>query len=219
MKEWIKFPEFHLTEKIFLFFILTGVLLRILTFWFVSPSTDAFVYGAMGEAFLRHGEFILPLGNSFFVPGTPEFSHHFPPLYPLYLAAFFLCFGVSVEVLKIASIFSGLLLIPVTYFCTKNLWNRKMGLAAASIIALEPASIYTGGLGFGENLLTLFFILTMWAILKGIKEERYIVLAGLFAGLAYLTKSSMGWFFLGNLHCLGDQRVHCLCGIIIRIKK
>ncbi|MCX8173196.1 MAG: glycosyltransferase family 39 protein [Thermoplasmata archaeon] len=197
-KRWtnLKLPEFDIPPGFFLILILTGIILRILSFWFVPASTDAFVYAAMGEGFLKHGEFVLPLGNSFFVPGSPEFSHHFPPLYPLYLSVFILFFGVSVEVLKIASIISGLLLIPVTYFCTSNLWGRRMGHAAAGIMAVEPASIYIGGLGFAENLLCVFFILTMWAILKGIKDEKYIVFAGLFAGLSYLTKSSMGWFFL-----------------------
>ncbi|MEM3397256.1 MAG: glycosyltransferase family 39 protein [Thermoplasmata archaeon] len=192
----LKLPEFEIPTKFFLFFISTGIALRILSFWFIPASTDAFVYAAMGEAFLKQGEFILPLGNSFFIPGNPEFSHHFPPLYPIYLSLFFLFFGVSVEVLQIASIISGLLLIPTTYFCTSDIWGKRCGLAAASIMAVEPASIYIGGLGFAENLLCALFILTMWAILKGIKDERYIVLAGLFAGLSYLTKSSMGWFFI-----------------------
>ncbi|MEM4160596.1 MAG: hypothetical protein QW531_01285, partial [Thermoplasmata archaeon] len=67
----LKLPEFEIPTKFFLFFISTGIALRILSFWFIPASTDAFVYAAMGEAFLKHGEFILPLGNSFFIPGNP----------------------------------------------------------------------------------------------------------------------------------------------------
>jgi len=194
--EQLNLPEFELKTSFLYLLICAGIILRCLTFWFVPASTDAFVYAAMGESFLKNGEFILPQGNSFFVPGEPEYSHHFAPMYALYLSLFFIPFGMSVEALKCASIISGILIIPVVYLCTANIWGRKMGLYASALFAVEPTSTYLGGLGFAENLLFVFFILTMWAILRGIKDERYIAWAGLFAGLAYLTKSSMGWFFL-----------------------
>jgi hypothetical protein len=51
-------------------------------------------------------------------------------------------------------------------------------------------------MGFSENLALALFTLTMWAIVRSLDDERFIVLAGLFAGAAYLTRASMGAFFL-----------------------
>jgi len=36
----------------------------------------------------------------------------------------------------------------------------------------------------------------MWAIVRSLKDDRYIVLAGLFAALAYLSRASVGYFFV-----------------------
>ncbi len=57
----------------------------------------------------------------------------------------------------------------------------------------------TPSLGFAEALVAMLFVLTVWAILKSLKRTRYIVWAGLFAGLGFLAKASLGYFFFAGL--------------------
>ncbi len=174
--------------------IAVGIAIRISTIWTMQPSSDAYVYFYMGNSFLQHGEFIMPYGD--YSAFSSRFSHHFPPVYPLYLAGFIALFGYNPFTLNLASALSGLLPIAAAYWATKDLYGKKKGLAVAAIISVEPISTAMGGIGFSENLVNFLFILTMWAILKSLKDEKYILWAGLFAGLGYLTKSSMGWFFI-----------------------
>ena len=171
-----------------------GIIIRLSTIWTMQPSSDAFVYFYMGNSFLHHGEFIMPYGD---YSGTSSiYSHHFPPLYPIYLSFFIALFGYTPFTLNLASALSGLLPIAAAYFATKDLYGKRKALAVSAVIAVEPISVAMGGIGFSENFVNFFFILTMWAILRSLKDERYILWAGLFAGLGYLTKSSMGWFFI-----------------------
>ncbi len=174
--------------------IAIGVVVRISTIWTMQASSDAYVYFYMGKSFLNNGEFIMKYGD--YSGYNTIYSHHFPPLYPIYLSGFIALLGYNVFSLKVAGAISGFFPIIAGYWTTKDLYGRGKALSLAAILSVEPVSAAMGGIAFSENLVSLFFILTMWAILKSLKEERYILWAGLFAGLGYLTKSSMGWFFI-----------------------
>ena len=138
----------------------------------------------------------MPLGEIFSHTWAPEYSHHYPPAYPIYLGPFVGAFGLSPWALKLGSTVAGLLLLGAVYAATRDLYGRDKALLVAGALAVDPILVQTGTTAYSENFLALSFALTMWAIVKSLKVERWIVLAGLFAGIAYLTKSSVGWFFL-----------------------
>ncbi len=150
----------------------------------------------MADALNHQGEFLLPWGD-IYTPGTgAQYSHHFPPLYPTVLAGFYRIFGFSVETTRLASLTLALLAVAVAYWCTKDLYGRTKGLIAAAVVSLSPVLVMTTNKAYAENLTLAIFVLAMWAILKSLERPWFIVLGAVFAGLGYLTKSSMGYFFI-----------------------
>ena len=170
--------------------------------WFVAPffmdlTYDANAYVATGHGFARTGELVLEWGDVLTWGLTgPGHSHHFPPAYPLYLGFFFKAFGYGLAQAKVAAVLMSLATLAVVYATTRDLYGQTPALVTAGVVALSPHVLWVTGMGFSENLAMLLFTLTMWGIVRSLKDERYIVLAGIFAGLAYLARSSMGLFFV-----------------------
>ncbi|HWH08336.1 MAG TPA: glycosyltransferase family 39 protein, partial [Candidatus Thermoplasmatota archaeon] len=120
----------------------------------------------------------------------------YPPAYPFYLGVVFTIFGFGLWQAKIAAVVVALAALGAVYWCTRDLYGPLPAALATGLLALEPHLVWVTGTGFSENMVLLFFALTMWAILKSLQDDRYIVLAGLFAGLAYLSRASVGYFFV-----------------------
>jgi hypothetical protein len=174
--------------------IATGVLIRVSTLWTYQVGFDAHVYAVMGEA-IAEGHLQMPWGAVYSLDGAPAASHHYPPLYPAYLAGFYEVLGVSATTTQLASIVASIALLGVVYAATRDLYDARRARITTTVVALYPVLIKTTGEAYSESLVLITFTLTLWSILRSLKEPAYIVPAGLFAGLGYLTKSSMGYFF------------------------
>ena len=144
----------------------------------------------MGESFALHGEFLVPYASGV------AYYHHYPPLYPMYLSLFYRAIGFGAFATKLADLVLSVLLIAVVWWTTADLMGRRKAWYAAAFVALEPMFLMTSLIGYSEDLVGLLFVLTAWAAVKGLRETRYFALAGLFAGLGFLAKASIGWVFL-----------------------
>lgn len=177
-------------ETIALSLAIGGVLLRLISFSTRFIVDDTAWYAVMARTLDLHGEFTIPWS-----PGT-VYTQHFPPLYPAILAAFFLPFGPSMAALEAANFAGAVLLTVVAFATTTDLYGRKRGFAVAAVAATFPILVGYDALGLSETFVTALFALTIWAILKSLDKPRFIMLAGVFAGLSYLSKASMGPFVL-----------------------
>lgn len=173
-----------------------GILVRLVAPWFWPLGPDADRYAAMAKGLLDTGSFTMPWGDIYTPGNGPEPSHHYPPLYPTLLAGVYALLGFGRDPTRIASIATSLAAIAVTWLCTRDLYGPRKGLIAAAVVAVSPVLILTTNKGYAENLLLLLFVATMWAILKSLERPWFIVAAALFAALGYLTKSSIGYFFI-----------------------
>jgi hypothetical protein len=173
-----------------------GVALRLATWWTTPLGVDAFAYAAMGHAFLEGGSFTMPWGDVHSYLDDPVASQHYPPLYPVLLSGFFALLGTSAATMHVAGIATGLGAMLVTYLCSRDLYGHLRALAATAVVAVSPIFVQNTGQAYSENLVLALFVATMWAILKSLERPWYIVPAGLLAALGYLTKSSMGYFFI-----------------------
>jgi len=189
--------ESYPLERVGLAAIAAGVVLRLLAPFFMDLRSDGDTYTAMGQAWAMHREFIMPYGDVTTWAATPPgYSNHYPPAYPFFLGIVFSLFGFGLWQAKWAAVFISILALVAVYATTRDLYGRTAAALAAGIMALEPHLLWVTGAGFSENMVLLFFALTMWAIVRSLEDDRYIVLAGLFAGLTYLSRASVGYFFV-----------------------
>ena len=167
-----------------------GLVLRFVTFNTWGIVYDGAVMSVMGESFALHGEFLVPYA------AVPTLYHHYPPLYPVYLSLFYRTIGFSIFATKVADLALSVLLIAVVWFTTADLMGRRKAWYAASFAALEPMFLMTSLIGYSEELVGICFVLTAWAAVKGLRDLPFLALAGLFAGLGFLAKASIGWVFV-----------------------
>lgn len=189
--------EAYPLERIGVAAMVAGLVLRLAAPFFMDFRADGDTYTAMGHAWMLHREFLMPYGDvATWGPLPPGHSNHYPPAYPFYLGVVFSIFGFGLWQAKWAAVVMSIAAIVAVYACTRDLYGRVPAALTAGLIALEPHFLWTTGTGFSENMVLLFFTITMWAILRSLTDDRYILLAGLFAGLAYLSRSSVGYFFV-----------------------
>ena len=202
--------EAYPLERIGLSAVAAGIVLRIAAPFFMDFRSDGDTYVAMGHAWMLHHEFLMPYGDvTTWGPMPPGHSNHYPPAYPFYLGVVFTLFGYGLWQAKIAAVVVSLAALAAAYWTSRDLYGKTAGALAAGLVAVEPHLLWSTGTGFSENMVLLFFALTMWAILKSLHDDRYIVLAGLFAGLAYLSRASVGYFFvIAGLGGLGWRLWH-----------
>lgn len=194
--EVLRFPTF------FVLLLIASVILFIISLSAKSYSwneitNDGELYQSMALSFCQHHEFLVPAFTNMPNIGSSVeivYSRHMPPLYPIYLSLF-VCTGSSEVAFKIAYLTIFIFAIAIVYFTTSNLFGWKEGLALSAIMAsIQPIAEYVA-MGYSEAIVLIFYTLVVWAIIKSLKNEHYIILAGLFAGLGYLTRSSLGYFF------------------------
>ena len=170
--------------------VAVGLVLRVVTFESWGIVYDGAVMSVMGESFALHGEFLVPYA------AAPTFYHHYPPLYPIFLSLFYRVLGFSIFATKVADLALSFLLVAVVWLTTADLFGRRKAWYAAAFAALEPMFLMTSLIGYSEELVGIFFVLTAWAAVKGLRDLPHLALAGLFAGLGFLTKASIGWVFV-----------------------
>jgi 4-amino-4-deoxy-L-arabinose transferase-like glycosyltransferase len=177
--------------------VAAGIALRILAISRFQVSSDASEYAVLARSILGGRGMWLPWGELWeFDTWVPGPSHHYPPAYPAFLTPFIAVIGFSPIAVQVAAFVAGLALLVVFFVATRDLFGREKATWFVGLLALDPVLVTTTGTGFGENLVTLLFVLTVAAILKSLTKPRWILVAGLAAGLAYLTKSGVGPFFL-----------------------
>jgi 4-amino-4-deoxy-L-arabinose transferase-like glycosyltransferase len=177
--------------------VAAGVAMRLAAPFFMDLRMDGDTYAAMGHALAQGHGFLLPWGDVTTWDCTgPQQAHHYPPAYPAYLGAVYALFGFGLWQTKWAAVLMSLAALAVVFACTQDLLGRARAWLVTALVAVEPHLVWATGTNFSENMVLLFFALTMWGILKGITEQRFIIVAGLAAGLAYLTRAGMGSFFI-----------------------
>jgi 4-amino-4-deoxy-L-arabinose transferase-like glycosyltransferase len=102
----------------------------------------------------------------------------------------FLLFGFNHLSAKLPSMVFSVLMIFAIYLLGKEIFNKKTGLWAAAIAAINPYFIFFGGSDLVDIQMTCLTTLAIYFCLKAKKSNRsrHYLLVGLFAGLAGLMK-------------------------------
>jgi 4-amino-4-deoxy-L-arabinose transferase-like glycosyltransferase len=110
-------------------------------------------------------------------------------------------FGAHVWAIVLPQVIEGVLAVLVLYRVVRRLAGPGAGLVAAAVLAVTPATVALNRGNISESLMTLLLLLaadaTVSAILTG--RTRMLMLAGLWMGLAFQTKSIEAWLVLPAL--------------------
>ncbi len=152
-----------------------------------SWMNDGLVYQRIAQSFLTYHEFLQD--------GT--FTHHFGPVYPVYLSIFYSFLPIDVGT-RIATEISFLAALVGVFFITRRMYGNAPALVTTGLVATVPSYIFAVSRNFSEPIVVLFYVLTLYFILESLKprKENRIIVAGLTAALGFLVKSSIGYFFI-----------------------
>jgi len=115
-----------------------------------------------------------------------------PPLYMWSTAVLFKLFGISEYTAKLTSALSGVILIALVYFFARMLYGHPAGIASSFILLTTHYFLAKTQRGMVDVLLALMITAALFCFVKGIGNKKYLLLFGLFTGLAVLTKSILG---------------------------
>ena len=148
-------------------------------------------YAVVAREMRETGDWILPHLNG-------EIYAEKPPLFfwLVNLSAFFL--GEDSELAnRLPAALAGFATILLTFFFGERLFNRRVGLVAALILATCLFFPQISRWMVLDSLLTLLFLLTLYCFYLGYEREeqrrKYHLLAGLFMGLGVLTKGPVAY--------------------------
>ncbi len=133
---------------------------------------------------LKQGRKLPPYFNK------PLFKH--PPLFPGIIAIFYMIFGDGyLSAFKVSLLF-GILLIPLAYLLGRTLFDTRVGVYAAFLMAIEPIVWISSQKIWMETTLAFFTMLAVYLFALAVKKNKDIlfILSGLAAGLAGMTKYS-----------------------------
>lgn len=124
-------------------------------------------------------------------------SHHFAPGLPIIEALFVSVFGDGRMALVVPLILLSWLAVAFAMWTTNDLYGTDAALLVGAAVSLDWTGSFFGTfLGYSENLVLIVITVTLWAILRAIRSDRFVLFAGLAAGIGYLSKASIGWFFI-----------------------
>jgi 4-amino-4-deoxy-L-arabinose transferase-like glycosyltransferase len=116
-------------------------------------------------------------------------NHGREPLFIYLVASSVDWLGRSVYALRLPSAVLGLLLIPAAYWMAHQLFDRRVGLLAAALVAVTLWPLHLSLSGFRAGALPLFIALSIGAGVKAYRSGRALhwIIAGIFYGLSFYT--------------------------------
>jgi hypothetical protein len=120
----------------------------------------------------------------------------------------------AIEIGRYLNALYGALLTVVIFFLGRALHSWQLGLLGAAVFALDPYVVWRHHFNYLEPLATLLGVLSIFMYFRaftaapGTGRRRYLLLSGLFLGLAMLSKELAVLFFVGMAaHWLLFRRV------------
>jgi len=114
-------------------------------------------------------------------------------LYPTVLSE--LIFGKNVFATRLPSAIVGIFAVYATYILTKKLFEEKIALLAAFLLAINPWHIIASRNAFESDILIFFISISIYFFLRSFKESRYLIFSFFgFVFCFYIYRSA--WFFL-----------------------
>lgn len=143
-----------------------------------SQSWEAFFYGSSDA------------GNSITVDKPPAF------LWVMELSV--RLFGLTSWAILVPEALMGVGTVALLYVIVRRRFSAGAALVAGAALATTPVAALMFRFNNPDALLTLLMVLSLWLVLRGVESGRvrWVVLAGVAVGIAFLTKQLQGFLIL-----------------------
>lgn len=175
----------RLEKKLVLAILVLALSIRLFFVFTTSKpiSGDQYTYDVMAQFLLKHHSLMI-------LEGKP--TAYVTPLYPIFMAGVYACFGHSYLWLRIIQALMGAFLCFMIYLIAKEAFDKRIALLALLLTAIHHFFISFGLLFYSENLFMVFLAVSILFLIKFYKSGSYThaALFGLFSSLAVLTRSA-----------------------------
>jgi len=155
---------------------------------------DAAAYAEMADSLLKGRGFEVDYVSWYFIkyPKIVRPEDHWPPLYSIAIAPFFLTLGKSAFAAKLPSLIISCFFLPlVIYSLARELSGSKFaGLAAGFSVLLYPALFRSSLYCLSDVIFTFVVCAFVLFSAKALEKGKSFYAAGVFMGLAYYAKGS-----------------------------
>jgi hypothetical protein len=114
--------------------------------------------------------------------------HDHPPLVFLVQHFSIKLFGENPFAIRLPSVLAGLTSIFFLYLIGRRLYSSEVGLISSALFALTANHAWISRIGLQESILIAFMLASVWAFLRGLERPRWLLIAGIFLGFAFLAK-------------------------------
>lgn len=114
--------------------------------------------------------------------------HDHPPLTFILNWLSFKLFGPTPFAVRFFSALSGVLSVFLIYLIGKVNFNKKVGLIAAFLLAINNFFVWLGKIGLQESILITFILASFYYFSLGLEKKKHLYLSALFLGLGFLAK-------------------------------
>ncbi|HSD98842.1 MAG TPA: glycosyltransferase family 39 protein [Patescibacteria group bacterium] len=179
MKSQISNLKSQITNILFLVVVLIVIAagLRLWEVGQVPPSPD------WDEAALGYNAYsLLHTGRDEYGQFLPvvlrSFDDYKPALYSYLIIPFLFLFGLSIQAVRMPSIFFGITTVVVVFLLAEHLFNnKKLSFLIALLLAISPWHIQFSRIGFESNVGLAFNIFGIFFFLKGLKKPYLLFLS------------------------------------------
>lgn len=116
------------------------------------------------------------------------------PVYIYVSAIFEAVLGINSWALRLPSALSGVLLVIGTYLLSGKLFDKKVGLLSALLVAVEPWSFFLSRGAFEANMGVTLSVFGIYFFLKGTERPKFMFLSAILLGLSLWTYNSFRVF-------------------------
>ena len=162
----------------------------------IPPPWDQAFYLYMG---VRYVHALVDGGLAALVREFIHLSPDVAPLFPLTTVPLYLLFGPSRLMAYLTNVFYLALLLSAVYLLGAFVYSRKTGVLAVFVVATFTATVNYSRDYLLEFPSAAFIALGMYAFIRSeaFRHRRWCIAFGALAGLAVLTKTMGGVFFIG----------------------
>lgn len=148
------------------------------------------------QAFYVRSAQYLAEGHGYREPFSESVTARWPPGYPLVLSAIFAAVGPSLLAAQVLNVVLGAASVGLLYFLGARLFDRRVALIAAALLAFFPAQVYFSSLLMTEVLVTAGLLALVWFLVVHLGRGhaltwRRLLIAGLAIGALALVRGEV----------------------------